>query len=98
MLLLLLAFVLYKFQIQEKAVKAAITGIYIAATFLGGFLAGKMMRVKRFFWGLVVGVLYFALLVLVSLGIYRTMQGNVVQIISSFLMCAGGGMLGAMLS
>ena len=47
-----LAFLLYKLQLGEKAVNMAIIVIYVAATALGGFLAGKRMKSRRFLWGL----------------------------------------------
>ncbi|MDE7036601.1 MAG: TIGR04086 family membrane protein, partial [Lachnospiraceae bacterium] len=71
-LLLLLAVALYKLELNEKAVSAAITAIYIIATLLGGIIIGKLARVRRYLWGLGLGIGYFALLLLITLGVYRT--------------------------
>ena len=38
------------------------------------------------------------LLVLVSFGVYHTLQGDVMQIVTTLVLCAAGGMLGGMLS
>lgn len=93
-----LAFLLYKLQLGEKAVNIAIIVIYVAATFFGGFLAGKRMRTRRFLWGLAVGSAYFVILAAVSL---IAGKGNI-QVGNSFFttlaLCAGGGMLGGMVS
>ena len=93
-----LAFLLYKLQLGEKAVNMAIIVIYVAATALGGFLAGKRMKSRRFLWGLLLGGAYFLILTAVSLIVGK---GNI-QMGSSFftplVLCAGGGMLGGMLS
>lgn len=97
-LLLLLAVALYKLELNEKAVSAAITAIYIMATLLGGIIIGKLARVRRYLWGLGLGIGYFALLLLITLGVYRTLNGDAVNLVTTFILCAGGGMAGGMLS
>lgn len=97
-LLLILAVLLYKMELDEKAVSAGIIAIYITATLIGGLLLGKMAKVRRFLWGLCLGVAYFALLLLITLGVYRTLDGSGVNILTTFILCAGGGMIGGMIS
>lgn len=97
-LLLLLAFLLYKLNLDEGKVSAGIIMIYVISTFAGGFIIGKMAGVRKFLWGLTCGILYFGLLLLVSIGIYRSLQGNGANVLTTFLLCAGGGMLGGMVS
>ena len=43
-------------------------------------------------------MLYFVLLMLITLGVYHAFQGNVTNIAVTFLLCAGGGMLGGMIA
>lgn len=97
-LLLLLAFILYKFRISESIVNIAVIVIYIGVTFAAGFIAGKYYKVKKFLWGLVLGSVYFLILVLVSLigGVSDTVIGS--GVVTTWILCAGGGMLGGMLS
>lgn len=97
-LLLLLTLLLYKFNLDEGKVTGGIIAVYVLSTFVGGFAAGKLGKVRKFIWGLTIGILYFALLLLISFGIYHSMQGNGVNIMTTFLLCAGGGMLGGMVS
>lgn len=97
-LLLVLAGLLYKLNLDEGKVTAGIIVIYVLSTFAGGFIAGKLLRQKKFLWGLMVGVMYFGLLLLVSLGLYHSLQGNGSDVLTTFLLCSGGGMLGGMLS
>ena len=97
-LLFLLTFLLYKFDWDEQMVTAGIVVIYVVSTFVGGFILGKIRRVRKFLWGLIMGILYFALLFLISFGVYRSFGGNGTNLITTFLLCAGGGMLGGMLS
>ncbi len=97
-LLLLLSLLLYKFSLTEKTVSLCITGIYILVTFLAGFLAGKKEGKRKFLWGLVMGCLYFLVLTLVSLIVNHGMQSLSSGFFTTFILCAGSGMLGGMLS
>lgn len=97
-LLLLLAFILYRFGLTEKIVSAAMIAVYIGAAFLAGFLAGKKIKSRRFLWGLVVGCAYFLVLVLISLAVNGTPKELADSFLTTFILCAGGGMLGGMLS
>ena len=49
-------------------------------------------------WGLFAGVLYFTVLVLVSLIVDHGVSGFSANLITTFFICAGSGMLGGMLS
>ena len=97
-LLLLLTMALYKMELNEKMVSAAIVVIYVMATLIGGILIGKMAKVKRFIWGLGLGIAYFALLLLITLGVYHTLNGDGANLVTTFILCAGGGMVGGMIS
>ena len=97
-LLIILALALYKFELNEGAVTAGVTAVYLISTFNGGLVVGKLAKVRRFLWGIVLGILYFALLLLVTVGIYRTFHGSSTEILVTFALCAGGGMAGGMIS
>ena len=98
MLLALLTVLLYKFELDEQLVSAAIVAIYVLATMAGGLVIGKLVKVRRFLWGLGLGAAYFALLMLITLGVYHTLHGNAVNMITAFILCSGGGMIGGMIS
>ena len=97
-LLVLLAAALYKFELNEKMVSAAIIAIYVVATLIGGIMIGKYAKTRRFVWGLRLGIGYFALLLLITLGVYHSLNGNGDNLITTFILCAGGGMVGGMIS
>ena len=97
-LLLVLTFFMYKFELNEKIVSAAIVGIYVVSTLIGGMIIGKLTKSKRYSWGMVLGIIYFVLLLLITLGVYRTLNGDSVSIVTSLILCAGGGMTGGMIS
>lgn len=98
MLLALLTVLLYKFELDEQLVSAAIVAIYVLATMAGGLVIGKLVKVRRFLWGLGLGAAYFALLMLITLGVYHTLNGNAVNMITALILCSGGGMIGGMIS
>lgn len=97
-LLLLLAMALYRLELNEKSVSAAVTAIYVLSTLAGGIVIGKLAKVRRFLWGLLLGGGYFLLLVLITLGVYHTLSGDVIHLSAACILCMGGGMAGAMIS
>lgn len=97
-LLLVLAFLVYKFELDEQIVVGGVVSIYILSTFIGGFIIGKLTEVRRFLWGMVVGSIYVLLLFLISYGVYREFNTNGLNTISTIILCVGGGTLGGMLS
>ena len=97
-LLLLLTVLLYKLELNEKAVSAAIVAIYVLSTLIGGIAIGKMAKLRRFLWGIGLGILYFALLMAITLGVYHTLNTDGVNLVTTLILCAGGGMAGVMIS
>ena len=97
-LLLILALMLYKLGLSEQNVNAGIVLIYVISTFSAGFVLGKLAGKRKFLWGLFAGITYFVLLMLITLGVYHAFQGNVTNFAVTFLLCAGGGMLGGMIA
>lgn len=97
-LLLLLAFLLYRFGLSEKVVSVCIIAIYILVTFFAGLLAGKREGKRKYLWGLAMGVLYFGILVVVSLVVNKGLEDVAGNMMTVFFLCAGSGMLGGMVS
>ncbi len=97
-LLLVLTLLLYKAGLSEGNVNAGIILVYVISTFSGGFVMGKLAGNRKFLWGLLSGVVYFLLLLLISAGIYHSLQSDAAALATTFLLCAGGGMLGGMIS
>lgn len=95
-LLLLLAGLLYRFRLDEGKIQIGIILIYIVSCFAGGFLAGKMMKSRKFLWGVLLGLLYFLIMTLVSLAVNRGLQDGTTSYFTTFFLCMGGGMLGGM--
>jgi len=96
-MLLLLAFVMLKFGTGSEAVHIGIVFSYLFSSFVGGFLMGKQMKVKKFLWGVLLGVSYFAVIFVVSLLLNKNMMEQGMEMLTVFAMCGLGGMLGGML-
>ena len=93
LMLLGLSFGLYKFDLSEKTVRIGILAVYIISTFAGG----KMGKTRKFLRGFMLGMFYFLLLLAISAGIYRSVQGGM-QMMIAWILCGAGGMLGGMVS
>ena len=96
--LLLVAVLLYKFEWNEHLVSAAIVAVYVLSTVVGGIVIGKLVRTRRFFWGLLLGNLYFILLLVITIILYRSLSGNGLNMLTAWILCTGGGMTGGMIS
>lgn len=97
-LLLGLTFLLYKFRLGEQQVTIGIHAVYILSCLIGGLLAGKAMKTKRFFWGLVTGILYFVFLFAISLLQDQGITADPLQLLAVLGICAASGMAGGMMS
>ena len=95
--LLLVALLLFQMEPEESMILAGIQVIYVVGSFVCGFAAGKGIRKKRLVWGLLSGVVYYLFLLLASacLGGITSTPG---QMLMTFALCLGGGMLGGILS
>lgn len=65
-ILLVLAGLLYKLELSEPVVDGGIIAAYVLSCFLGGFLMGKLQKTRKFMWGMIIGLLYYAVLFGVS--------------------------------
>lgn len=96
--LLILALLLYRLDLNEQKVTMGIIVIYVLSTFVGGFIMGKLVGERRFFWGLMLGMIYFALLLIVSAAVNHSLQMDGTNLVTTMMLCAGGGMIGGMVS
>lgn len=96
MLLLLLSLLLYKYNLTESKITIGIIMIYVLSTFIGGYILGKLMEVKQYLWGLSLGLLYFAVLLMTTLGVYGSLEDT--QILSTLILCMASGTIGGMVS
>ena len=92
--LLITAGLMYRLELSEGKVKIAVIGIYVLSCFTGGFLAGRMMKNRKFLWGSLLGFLYFAVMLPVSVAVGRELKEAVMGISTTFFICIISGMIG----
>ena len=98
LVLLLLAFVMLKWEQLAAQAEGCILLTYVLSSLAGGWFCGRRSSRRKFLHGLALGLLYFALLFLIS-GLGDTaMQPTLVRGALSLALCALGGMLGGMLA
>ncbi len=98
LLLLVLAFFLFQFDLGEKPVSAGIVAVYVLSCLLGGFMTGKLLRKDKYLWGILVGLFYYLLLLSVSFVVKGRWDMSLLHAVTTFFLCLGGGTLGGMLS
>ncbi len=98
MLLFILAAVLYKMELSEAAVNISIIISYIVVGFVGGFIIGKIKKSRKYLWGAVMGLLYFAVLLIVSLILKKGLDSGMQHILTTLILCTASGTVGGMLS
>ena len=97
-ILLLLSFLLLKLDLPSAVISGGIIVAYIISTFVGGFFVGKKAEQKKFIWGLIMGVFYFIILMIVSIAMNRAEPLPLGNLLTAFLICSLSGMVGGMIS
>ena len=90
-LLVVLAFALYKFRLKEGQIRIGVNAVYIITCLVGGLIMGKSIRQRRFFWGLTLGLVYFLVLLAVSFLLNKGLNGTMNQILTTMAICAASG-------
>lgn len=97
-LLVVLALALYKFRLKENQIRLGVNLVYVVTCLVGGVIMGKSIRQRRFFWGLLLGLVYFGVLLGVSFLLNKGLNGTLDQILTTMAICAASGTVGGMLS
>lgn len=98
LLLTALAFGLFQLKLTPSRVTAGVYVIYGLSCFLGGLTAGKGLRSRKFFWGLLSGLLYFLLLTLMSVLFHKGLSSATGTMTRVLGICAVSGTVGGMIS
>ncbi len=97
-LLVILAALLGRVEMTDAAVSIGIIATYIVSCFAGGFFIGKKKKKKKYLWGICVGAFYFAVLLLGNLAVNRGLDGQLVHMLTTAVLCTLSGMAGGMVS
>ncbi len=93
-LVLLMALIMYKLKLSESQTYIGIIAIYVISSALGGFLIAKSTQSKRLIRGILMGVLYFAVLTFVSLIINKGIHASPSDVVKALAACMAGGAVG----
>lgn len=97
-LILVLAFVMLQMQPDLKMAESGILVIYVLSVFTGGWFCGKKTGNRKYLWGMLNGMLYFVILLAVSVMGDRVLQSGITEGMTAFLLCAAGGTIGGMIA
>lgn len=94
--LLILAFLLFQFELPEGVLRGGIIFAYVFSCFLGGMVVSGKQEGKKYLWGLLAGILYYVILVAVSMILNWEAFTRIPGVFPALFLCAFGGMLGGM--
>lgn len=97
-LLFLLAVLVQRLQLESSGISIGICVVYVISCFIGGFFAGKVQRSKKFIWGILMGLMYVIIMLVVTLITKQGFASSVSDFVVNLLLCLGGGMIGGMIS
>lgn len=96
--LFVVAALLLKWNLTEEMIQIGMIVTDVLSSFVGGMILGKIMGNRKFAWGILLGILYFGVTVLLSLLVYHGITSDFSCLAGTCLLCAGGGMAGGMIS
>lgn len=97
-ILLILSFLMLKLDLSSMVISGGINFVYIISAFSGGFFVGKKVEQRKFLWGLVMGIFYFIVVMLISLLMNRVTPLSFGSLFTVFIISSLSGMLGGMIS
>ncbi|MBE5929001.1 MAG: TIGR04086 family membrane protein [Lachnospiraceae bacterium] len=95
-ILVVLALMMLKTNVSPGVISGGLLFAYILSCFIGGLLLGKKMEKRKYLWGVLFGLLYFATLFVISLAMKNVTGEMSTETVTIMLLCASGGMLGGM--
>ena len=96
-MLLFCAFLLLKTGLSDQVLGIVLAGVDALAVFAGGVYLGKKAGHQKFLWGLIFGILYFLVYLLLSFLIGGP-KLQAAGVLKSLIVMAAGGMVGGMIS
>ena len=82
--------------LPEGVLRGGIIFSYVFSCFLGGMVVSGKQEGKKYLWGLLAGILYYVILVAVSMILNREAFTRIPGVFPALFLCAFGGMLGGM--
>ena len=83
---------------EVRGITIGISLIYGFSGAVGGFLIGKVQKNRKFLWGIIMGLFYVLVLLVITLLVKGGTEGTLRTVIWNLLLCMFSGMLGGMVS
>lgn len=96
--LAIFAFLLLRIEFSRNVENIGLIVISVLSCFTGGFYCGKKNHTRGFLWGLLVGIIYSMLIMLIRISGGVNLAEMLFRSITTFLYCGASGMLGGMIS
>lgn len=97
-MLLIIAFLLFKLNLSDKFIMAGVYITYVISCLVGGLIIGKVRGEKKYLWGMIVGLTFFITLSIISLIVTGEPYGSGVKALGALVACVLGGAVGGMLA
>lgn len=97
-IILILSFLMLKLDLPSAVISGGINLSYIVSTLVGGFFVGKRLEQRKFLWGLMMGIIYFVILMLLCIFLNQANALPMGSLLVVLLMCGFSGMIGGMIS
>ena len=96
--LLVLAFLLYQFDMREEHLHLGVLAVYVASCLGGGIYIGKKMKKRQFLGGMLLGLIYFSIHMGGVIAMEEMYSARIVPTTALAILCMASGMMGGMLS
>lgn len=97
-LLFVLSVLVQRLGLKSGAISVGICVVYVISAFAGGFLAGKVQKTKKFIWGMLMGLMYVVIMLVLTLLVKKGFRAELSDFVLNLLLAVGGGMIGGMAS
>lgn len=97
-MLFIIALCLYKMSLGEQIVGAGVLVTYGVSVFVGALMLAKIQKSKRLMWGIVYGMVYFAIILAASIIANKGISCNWPGLAKTFAVCVISGLVGGFVS
>lgn len=98
LMIIVLSFVLYKFSLDSNKLSLGVILIYAISCFIGGFMSGRVSENKKYLWGIICGLTYVVILIILSFLINGNISMSLKNVLLQLGICTGSSMIGGMLA
>lgn len=95
--LAVLAFLMFQWDVAEGVVRGGVIFAYVISCFVGGMIVSRNHSTRCYLWGISAGVVYYLILLCVSMICNRAVFVSIPGILPALFLCLAGGMLGGMM-